>query len=516
METLLCGIDVGTSGAKVVLFNIEGWQYGAGYAEYTTQYRQPGYAEQNPEEWWLAVCKAIRIALSQTNIEPGRIKGVAVSSQAPTLLPLDKVGQPVRPAIIWMDRRAEIEAIKLKELLGNNFITEVTGNRIDPFYLAAKLLWFQTHERNFFHKTHQFVQVNGFINFKLTGKYGMDNIHASLLQLRDWKTNDWSKELCKACGVEPNCFPPVYLCTDILGEITKHAAEETGLAHGTPVIIGVPDGAAAALEAGAVEPGVAAEMTGTSTVLLMPHDGSLLEPAFILFPHIIPNIYLSLGAMTASGANLRWFRDRFGMTEISASSSLGLDSYDLLCAQASKIAAGSEGVIFLPYMMGERSPLWNTNARGVFFGMSLATTRGAMIRAILEGAAFALRHNVDVARNANITINEIRSVGGGARSPLWNQIKADILGLPVLTSQTCIGGAGGAALLAGIGIGLYKDIKKTLRDIIKINSRYEPNERNQHLYDELYQLFRSIYSNLRDDFDCAAVVRTRINEASGK
>ncbi len=510
METLLCGIDVGTSGAKAMLLGLDGRQYGAGYAEYSTLYSQPGWAEQDPEEWWIAVCKAIRRSLSYTHVKPERIKGVAVCSQAPTLLPLDHAGKPVRPAIIWMDRRAEKEAIKLKELLGDNVITHVTGNRTDPFYLAARLLWFGTHERNLFRETRQFVQANGFINFKLTEKFGMDSVHAGLLQLLDWKTNQWSKELCEACSVEPDRFPPIYPCTHILGEVTVRASGETGLAYGTPVVAGVPDGAAAALEAGAIKHGVAAEMTGTSTVLLMPHDGSVSEPAFILIPHIVPDTHLSLGAMATSGASLRWYRDQFGMTEVSTDSNLGLDPYDILSAQASKIAAGSDGVIFLPYMMGERSPLWHTNARGVFFGMSLATTSGAMIRSILEGVAFALRHNVDVAKRANITINEIRSVGGGTRSPLWNQIKADILGLPVLVPKASTGGAGGAALLAGMGIGLFKDINKTLREIIQIDNRYEPDENNRHLYNELYQIFQSIYNNLREDFDRIADVRERI------
>lgn len=511
METLLCGIDVGSSGAKAMLIGLDGQQYGVGYAGYPTLYSQPGWAEQNPEEWWTAVCKAIRASFSQAHVEPERIKGVAVCSQAPTLLPLDHAGRPVRPAIIWMDRRAEKDTIKLKELLGENTIAKVTGNRTDPFYLSAKLLWFTKNEKDLFRKTHQFVQANGYINFKLTEKCGMDTVHTGLLQLIDWKTNQWSKELCEACNVEPDLFPPIYPCTHILGEVTARAAEETGIPKGTPVMTGMPDAAAAALEAGAIKAGTAAEMTGTSTVLLMPHEGSVLEPAFILIPHIVPGIYLSLGAMAAAGASLRWFRDQFGMTEISTGLKLGLDPYNLLSAQASQILPGCEGVIFLPYMMGERSPLWHTNARGVFFGMSLATSRGAMIRAILEGVAFALRHNVDVAEKANIKIGEIRSVGGGARSSLWNQIKADILGLPVLVPRTNTGGAGGAAMVAGMGLGLFKNIDEAFRNMIQINTRFEPDKNDHRLYNELYRIFRSIYHNLREDFDRIATVREKIS-----
>jgi len=244
----------------------------------------------------------------------------------------------------------------------------------------------------------------------------MDNAQAGLLQLRDWQTGAWSPELCEACGVEPKQFPPIHPAHHVQGEITPDAAQATGLISGTPVIVGTVDSAAAAMEAGVVGPGAAAEMTGTSTVLIIPSDGAVTEPAFIAMPHAVSGVLLLLGAMAASGASLRWYRDQFGMVEVNAGARLGLDAYDLLTMQAAQVAPGSKGVIFLPYMMGERSPLWHTNARGVFFGLTLATPRGALIRAILEGTAFALRHNVEVARRAGVDLGEIRSVGGGTQT----------------------------------------------------------------------------------------------------
>ena len=246
-------------------------------------------------------------------------------------------------------------------------------------------------------QTWKFVQVNGYINYRLTGRVAMDPAHAVLLQMRNYSTGAWSEALCSACGVEPEQFPEVMEGHKIQGEVTAEAAEASGLRAGTPVMAGTVDSPAAALEAGVAEPGIAVEMTGTSTVVIIPNDRGLTEPALIALPHALPGMHLLLGAMVSSGGCLRWFRDQFGQAENQAATEGGADSYDLLTRQAAGIEPGSGGVIFLPYMMGERSPLWHSNARGVFFGLSLATPRAALVRAILEGTAFALRHNVETA-----------------------------------------------------------------------------------------------------------------------
>jgi len=506
MDKLLLGIDIGTTGTKAAVFDVEGNLQAVGQAEYPLRHPHPGWAEQNPDDWWHATCVAVKQALKNIPEGAQRVAGVAVSSQAPTMLPLDQHGKPVRPALIWMDRRAEAEAVKLKERLGAEFIETTTGNRADPFYVAAKLWWYTTHEPENFAQTQIFVQVNGYITYKLTGQYALDPVHAALLQLRDWRTGAWVPELCQLCGVEPRQFPPVRPGHQILGDVTSQAAEATGLAAGTPVMVGTVDGSAAALEAGAIEAGIAAEMTGTSTVLLMPNDTGVIKPVFIAMPHCLPDKYLLLGAMVASGASLRWYRDQFGKLEMTAGAQLDLDPYDLLTLEAAHVPPGSHGVIFLPYMMGERSPLWHTNARGVFFGLSLSTTKSAMIRAILEGAAFALRHNVEVAQHAGIPIREIRSVGGGTRSQLWNQIKADVLGMPVLTPQTSVGAPFADAFLVGMGLGLYNDVPDALHKMIRFKARYEPNMDNHQVYNDLYAIFRNIYDKLREEFDQLASV----------
>jgi xylulokinase len=501
---LLLGIDAGTSSVKAVLVDLGGSLRAAAQAEYPLHHIRPAWVEQDPQDWWQATCKAVREALAKVPHAPERVLGMAVSSQAPTLLPLDRSGRPLRPAMIWMDRRAEAEAVRLTELMGAAEIHRITGNRPDAFYVAARLLWLRHREPEIIKRTWRFVQVNGYVNYRLTGVLAMDPAHAVLLQLRSYATGEWSQALCSACGVEPEQFPQVMEAAAIQGEVTAEAAAATGLRAGTPVMAGTVDSPAAALEAGVVEPGIAVEMTGTSTVVIMPNDRGLTEPALIAMPHVLPGIHLLLGAMVSSGGCLRWFRDQLGQLEARAATEQGADAFDLLTSQAARAGLGSEGVIFLPYMMGERSPLWHTNARGVFFGLSLATSKAALVRAILEGAAFALRHNVEVAERAGAEVREMRSVGGCSRSHLWNQIKADVLGRPVLLPRTSAGSPFGAAILAGLGVGAFPGVCESLREMAYIETRFEPNPANHERYTRIYQAFRDIYDHLKDDFDSVA------------
>ncbi|MDZ4766920.1 MAG: FGGY family carbohydrate kinase [Chloroflexota bacterium] len=492
MQDLLLGIDIGTTAVKAALFTRDGALQAVGSHDHPIYYVRPGWVEQNPNDWWTATCAAIRAALAQIPDGADRVAGLAVSAQAPTLIALDAAGKPLRPALIWMDRRAEAEAT---DMAARFDVYALTGNRADAFYVAPKLRWLHLHEPEIARQTRYFVQITGYINYRLTGTFTLDAAHAGLLQLRT-PSGAWIAALCDFCGVTPEQFPPILPGHALQGDTTPSAAAETGLRTGTPVMVGTVDGAAAALEAGVAEIGIAAEMTGTSTVLLMPNADNARESAFIAMPHAIPNVDLLLGAMVASGASLKWFKEQF----------TSADSFDALTDAAAQIDVGADGVIFLPYMMGERAPLWHTNARGVLFGLSLATTSAAVVRAILEGTAFALRHNVEVAAGAGVRVDEIRSVGGGARSALWSQIKADVLGIPIAIPAASVGAPFGDALLAGMGVGWYPDIRTTARALVRIERRCAPDAARHARYDAIYPLFRDLYVHLRHDFDRAAEI----------
>ncbi|MGD1029507.1 MAG: FGGY-family carbohydrate kinase [Opitutaceae bacterium] len=506
MEPLLLGIDVGTSSVKAALVDRRGGLHAVGQAEYPLHHIRPAWVEQDPENWWRGTCQAVREALARVPDGGERVLGLAVSCQAPALLALDRSGRALRPAMIWMDRRAEAESSRLAEQIGAAEIHRVTGNRPDALYVAARLLWLRNNEPKTLSRTWQFAQVNGYINYRLTGRLTLDPSNAVLLQMRSYGTGEWSKALCAACGVEPSQFPEVVPAHSAQGEVTRQASEATGLRAGIPVMAGTVDSAAAALEVGVVEPGIAAEMTGTSTVLIVPNDRGLTEPALIAMPHALPGIHLLLGAMVASGGCLRWFRDQFGQPEVRDESEGKGGAFDLLTRQAAGVEPGSGGVIFLPYMMGERSPLWHTHARGVFFGLSLATPRAALVRSILEGTAFALRHNMEVALRAGAEVREVRSVGGCSRSELWNQIKADVLGRPLLLPRTSVGSPFGAAVVAGMGLGIYPDVRKSLSEIVQLDRRFEPDQANHERYMRSYRVYRDIYEHLKGDFDHMASV----------
>jgi len=489
MQALLLGVDVGTTATKAVLVNQNGELVAQGRAEYPTIHLQAGWVEQDAKQWWKSFCQAVLQATSQ--IPGAKIIGVAISSQAPTLLAVDAYGEPVRNALIWMDRRAQTQADQLESKFPN--ISQLTGNRADPYYVAAKIMWLKQNEPENFAKSKFFLQIPGYLNYKLTGKFSLDSAHASLLQLRNADNKNWATEVLDFIGLDESKFPPIGLASDLLGEVIQE--NEAKIPVGTPVYFGTVDGCSAAVETGVIDPGVVAEMTGTSTVLIMPTDGNNFNDAFVAIDHAIANRQLRLGAMVAAGASVSWL-----MTNILKDQ----NSMQELTQMATEVAPGCEGLIFLPYMMGERSPIWNTNARGVFFGLTLTTTPQMMFRAVLEGTAFALAHNVEIGKQSGIKIDEIRSIGGGSKSELWNQIKADVLGLPIAILKDSSGAAVGDAYLAGLGSGSFSDIRDVINSTVSIENRYLPNKTKHDYYQERYARFRNLYESLKGEFDASA------------
>ena len=486
MENLLLGVDVGTTATKAVLVDYNGKLVSQGRVEHPTFHVKTGWVEQDSNDWWKSFCGSVAIA--KQGAPNSNITAVLISSQAPTLLAVDEKGEQVRRAMIWMDRRAEEQAQELHRKFTK--ISEMTGNRADPYYVAAKIKWLIDNEPDNYKKTKYFLQIPGFLNFKLTGKFGIDGPHASMLQLRTADNSKWIPEVLDFVGVSEDRFPVIGGSTEKFAEVTSN--NESGIPAGTPVFFGAVDGCSAAVEAGAIDPGTVAEMSGTSTVLLMPTDGQPFIDEFVALEHSIPNRQIRLGAMVSSGASIQWLQQNIFKSHT---------SLDDLTVGAEKVKAGCNGLVFLPYMMGERSPIWNSNARGVFFGLTLGTTPEAMFRSVLEGTAFTLAHNVEVAKKAGIKVNEIRSIGGATKSGLWNQIKADVLGMPVLTIQESVGASLGDAYLAGLGLGVFKDIQEPLKKNLVFEKTYEPNMKAHGLYKEQFAIFRSIYESTRTELD---------------
>jgi len=511
MKELLLGIDIGTTSTKAVLFNSYGEILAQSLHEYQTSYPYPGWAEQNPTDWWDAACKTVHQVIDLSNRSPSEIAALGVSCQAPTMLAINNSGEPLYPAMIWMDRRSEPQCGWLEEKVGAEKIIKINGGRIDPYYLASKILWFKVNKPELYKQTKCFLQANGFIVYKLTNRISMDVSHGPLTQLFNSREQNWSNQLVEIMQIDPMKLPPVYPCATIVGEVTERASVDIGLEPGTPVVAGAVDGVAAALEAGVTEVGDAAEMTGQSTVLLICNDQPYLDDLLIPLIHAIPNKYLVIGAMVSTGGALRWFRDQLGGVEIEAAKLTGLDAFDLLSMEARNSSVGANSLIFLPYMFGERSPIWDSSARGVYFGISLATRKEDLIRAIMEGSAYGLKHNVEIAALSGFFINQLICVGGGAKSEIWNQIKADVLGKHIKIPSTATGAPLGDAILAAVAIDLYSNIPEAVNSMVHFSKAYIPDPMNTKLYEKYFSIYKNLYSDLKKEFKKLAEVDNEIS-----
>lgn len=496
----LLGIDVGTSAVKSAIFSDEGILQGQASAEYDTSYPYENAVEQNPEDWWQATVLSIQEVLQAARLNSSEIAAIGVSSQAPTMLAVDKNGVPLHPALIWMDQRADEACAWLRQTLGEETIFGMTGNIINSYYVLPEILWLKQNKPDLYADTYKILQTNGYINFKLTGQYSIDRSHAGLTLLYAIHQRQWAENLFDAVELSPDMFPAISDCHTVIGEVTAKAAKETGLKTGTPVIAGTVDGSAAALEAGTICDGSVCEMTGTSTVIMAALTDIITDTRLTFFPHAIPETYLLIGAMSSSGASLKWFKNQLGFAEQNTSMLLSLDVYEVLNREVEILVSGPSGLIFLPYLSGERSPIWDNKARGVFFGLSANTTRAELIKALFEGTAFGLKHNLDVLTEGGMTVTEIRTVGGGAKSAVWNQIKADITNMPILVPETAIGAPFGDGVLAGYGIGLFSGIAQTINQLVQIRESYEPRPQYVRKYQEMFALYKNLYIHLRSDF----------------
>lgn len=508
----LIGIDLGTTAVKTVLFNDEGDVIQSVSSEYTTEFPTEGAAEQDPSVWWNATLNTLKKLISEQPQDRRNVAAISVSSQSPTMLPLDKNGKPLKKAMIWMDRRSDDQCKHIEEIVGRERITEITGNRADAYFMLPKLLYFRENEPELFEKTTKFLQVNGYIAYQLSGEFSIDRSSAGLTLLYDIENQNWSEELFSKLDLNASLLGPINEPHDILGKVKKSLSEEIGFKSPPMVVAGTVDGPAAALEAGVVHSKTICDMSGTSSVIQTIVDNQFTHEKLTVLPHVIPNKSLLFGSMSSTGGSLKWFRNQLGFMERAAGDLLQKDAYYIMDKEVENLPTNPTGIIYLPYLMGERSPLWDSKVRSMFFGITASTTRSHLIKAIMEGVAFGLKHNIEVLQSKGLDFNEIRSVGGGSNSDIWNQLKANVSGIPLTLPETSIGAPFGDAVVAGYACGYFSDYAEFIDKKVKVKKEYIPDPRLTEKYHELFEIYKNLYLDNKESFDKLHDIRVRLND----
>lgn len=496
--------DLGTTGNKASLYDNDGLLLATSFVSYETRYPYPGWAEQDPSAWWAATCRATMALMDKSRTMPADVACLVFSGQMQGCLPVDRSGIPLRNSMIWADTRSSAQAEGVIRVLGEERVYAITGHRASPSYSLAKLLWIRDNEPGVYKDTYKILQAKDYVVHRLTGRFATDHSDASGTGMFDLERLDWSQEILAAMKIDETLLPESHLSTDVVGAVTSTAAAETGLAPGTPVVIGGGDGACAAAGAGVVRAGVAYGYIGSSAWIGMATSQPLFDPnrRTVTFAHVVPGLYAPTGTMQAAGISYEWARQCIYDLD-PTSESLGSDgSYEAMDRLAESTPAAADGLLFLPYLLGERSPRWNALARGAFVGISINHSRAHMLRAVLEGVALNLRVILDAFEEQGPDIDAVRLIGGGARSALWRQIIADVFGRPVLRLDLPSEATSfGAAIAGGVGVGLFKDF--SIAEVVNVE-KCSPSSIGEDVYRRPYEIFNLAYEALKPIFDALA------------
>jgi xylulokinase len=501
----LLGIDVGTGGTRAVIIDDQGKVLSSATAEHVP-FASPriGWAEQDPRDWWRASVEAVRTALSNGSISPAEIAGVGFSGQMHGAVLLDKQGDVLRPALIWCDQRTSAQCQWINDKIGPQRLIELTCNPALTGFTLPKLLWVRDNEPDLWSRARYVLLPKDYVRYRLTGDRATDVADASGMLLFDVARRKWSSEVAAAAGIPESMLPTAYESPEVTGCISPEAAELTGLRPGTPVVAGGGDQAAGAVGMGIVSPGAVSATIGTSGVVFAAADRPAIDPAGRVhtFCHAVPGRWHVMGVTQAAGLSLRWFRDTFGMVASPGDpDDNGRDPYERLCQEAATAPSGSEGVLWAPYLMGERTPHLDPNARAALVGLAASHTRSHIVRAILEGVAFSLRDSFEILREMGVPAESVRLGGGGARSALWRQIQADIYGRPVGVLEAEEGAAFGAALLAGVGAGIWPSVDAACGRAVRVASETHPDRASADLLNRQYAAYRAVYPALKTVLD---------------
>ena len=487
------GIDTSTTSGKALLIDEKGEVVAVASNPHTLQTPKPLWSEQDPREWWEAVSGSIKSVLEQAGIGGERIGAVGLTGQMHGLVLLDEAGNVLRPAILWNDQRTQSQCDEIHQIIGKEKFIQITGNVALTGFTAPKILWVKENEPDVFAKARHALLPKDYIRLKLTGEYAMDKADGAGTVLFDLKARDWSDEVLSMLDIPREWMPKTFEGTEFTGAVNEEAASLTSLKIGTPVVAGGGDQAAGAVGVGAVEPGIVGLTVGTSGVVFATTPSALIEPEGRLhaFCHAVPGMWHFMGVMLSAAGSFQWYRDTLAPNV----------SFDDLLKEAESIPAGSEGLQFLPYLSGERTPHPDPLARGAFIGLTLRHSRAHMTRAVLEGVAFGLKDSFTLIQNAGLgEITQVRGSGGGTKGALWRQIMASVLNAELVTVNTTEGGAYGAALLAGVGAGAWADVVSACKQSIRITGATSPVEKEADVYRKSYAVYQGLYPALKGSF----------------
>ncbi len=496
------GVDIGTSGTKTVLFDAMGTVIASATEEYPLYQPQNGYAEQMPQDWANAAVHTMASVVSKSGVSKEDIKGIGLSGQMHGLVMLDKDNAVIRPSIIWCDQRTAKECEEITARVGAERLIEITANPALTGFTASKILWVRNNEPENYAKCAHILLPKDYIRFVLTGVYATEVSDASGMQLLDIPNRCWSDEVLEKLDIDKNLLGKVYESPEITGYLTAEIAAQTGLKEGTPVVGGAGDNAAAAIGTGVAEDGKAFTTIGTSGVVFAHSSNISIDPKGRVhtFCCAVPNCWHVMGVTQGAGLSLKWFRDNFCAAEMQTAKGMGVDEYYLMDKEAEKSPIGANRLLYLPYLMGERTPHLDANARGVFFGLSAMHTKRDLLRAVMEGVTYSLRDCLEVFKEMNITVNDMMACGGGGSSPLWRQMLADLYHCPIQTLASKEGPALGVAILAMVGTGEYASVPEACKAIIATDKTCQPREDAIAAYEGYYQLYRKIYPALKDQY----------------
>lgn len=490
---MFLGIDVGTTGAKAVLVDGEGRVVTSSTHPYPLLVPRPGWTEQDPNAWWDAAVQSIRDVLAANR---GSVDAVGLTGQMHGLVALDGKGEVLRPAILWNDQRTAEEAEWIARQVGLQRVLELTCNPVLTGFTAPKILWVRRHEPHVYSRIAHLVLPKDCVRYRLTGDLTSDVSDASGTSLFDVRRRRWSEEMLAALEIPRSWLPDVFECPEVVGRVSREAARVTGLPAGVPVVAGAGDQAAQAVGTGIVRGGLVSVTIGTSGVVFAHLDEVHVDPLgrTHTFCHAVPGRWHVMGVMLAAGGSLRWLRDALSVSDWH---SPGGDPYDRMTGEAAEVPPGSDGLLFLPYLSGERTPHADPFARGAFVGLGLGHRRAHLVRSVLEGVAFGLRDCLEILRRMGLTPVQVRVSGGGARSALWRRILADVFGLELATVEVAEGAAYGAALLAGVGVRAFPTVEAACDRTVRVTGHTAPGP-DQERYQELYRVYVELYARLRD------------------